>query len=396
MKKEISYHTISSLLNTGENRFSKIGSYAGLALGMLLLFCCVQMFINLQLLIKEKNLRKNGFDYISITKNITNQNMGADNRFTSADIKDLEKQPFISAVAPLISNQFRAKASAGNILPFSTDLFLEAIDNNFIDTLPPNFTWQPGQADVPIIFSTDYLEIYNVFAPAQELPQLSQATIQSVNIMLECYSPVGIQTFRGHIVGLSDRINSILVPKSFLSWANTHYGNAENPGAARLYLKTADANNPELLNYLQKKDYRVNKDKTKFGRVKQVLQGVLSGMAVFSVLVILLAMLLFSFYLQLMIARSKDNLQLLITLGYSPKWLGKTVSQKWIPVYAVIIFIALVVTQIFHFIFRQQIFNGAEILPANIHWLVVVFALLLFVICVFTNYKMLNKIIRKL
>jgi hypothetical protein len=203
--------------------------------------------------------------------------MGGDNRFNKADIEALKKQPFITAVAPLISNQFRAKASAGNILPFSTDLFLESIDDEFIDTLPPGFKWQPGQVDVPIIFSSDYLEIYNVFAPAQELPQLSQATIQSVNITLECFSPLGIQSFRGHIVGLSDRINSILVPKSFLTWANLHYGNSENPEASRLYLKTNDANNADLLNYLQQKDYRVNKDKTKFGRVKQVLQAVWYG-----------------------------------------------------------------------------------------------------------------------
>lgn len=396
MKKDISYKTIARLLNTGENRLSKIGSYTGLGVGMLLLFCCAQMFINLQQLIKDKNLRKNGFDYISISKNITNQNMGSDNRFNKADIEALKKQPFITAVAPLISNQFRAKASAGNILPFSTDLFLESIDDEFIDTLPPGFKWQPGQVDVPIIFSSDYLEIYNVFAPAQELPQLSQATIQSVNITLECFSPLGIQSFRGHIVGLSDRINSILVPKSFLTWANLHYGNSENPEASRLYLKTNDANNADLLNYLQQKDYRVNKDKTKFGRVKQVLQAVLSGMAVFSVLVILLAMLLFSFYLQLMIARSKDNLQLLVTLGYSPQWLGKTVSQKWVPVYAIIILIALAITQIFHLIFRQGIFNGVELLPLYIHWMVAALAVVLFLICIYTNERMVNKLIRKL
>ena len=40
--------------------------------------------------------------------------------------------------------------------------------------------------NVPIIFSSDFLEIYNVFAPSQDLPQLSEKTISSVNIILEC------------------------------------------------------------------------------------------------------------------------------------------------------------------------------------------------------------------
>ncbi len=397
MKKEaISYKTIAGLLSTGENRSSKIFSYAGLGLGVLLLLCCVQMFININQLIREKNPRKNGFDFVSITKNITNQTMGKDNRFSAADVEEIKKQPFITDAAPLISNQFRAKASAGNIIPFSTDLFLEAIKNDFIDTLPPDFKWEQGQVDVPIIFSADYLEMYNVFAPAQDLPQLSAQTAGAVNIMLECYSPYGVQTFRGHIVAVSDRINSVLVPESFLTWANKNYGNAVNIPASRVYLKTVDANNADLLNYLQQKDYRVNKDKTKFGRVKQVLQAVVSGLGVFAVLVILLAMLLFSFYLQLMIARSRDNLQLLLTLGYSPAWLSKTVSKKWIPVYAIIILIALVLTQLFQFIFQRSFIGGQEMLSPFIHWWVLLLALTLFGLCVWINFRLVKGLLYKL
>ncbi|MFZ1529773.1 MAG: FtsX-like permease family protein [Ferruginibacter sp.] len=395
-KEAISYKTIAGLLSTGENRSSKIFSYAGLGLGVLLLLCCVQMFININQLIREKNPRKNGFDFVSITKNITNQNMGKDNRFSPADVEEIKKQPFISDAAPLISNQFRAKASAGNIIPFSTDLFLEAIKNDFIDTLPPDFKWEQGQVDVPIIFSADYLEMYNVFAPAQDLPQLSAQTAGAVNIMLECYSPWGVQTFRGHIVAVSDRINSVLVPESFLNWANKNYGNAVNIPASRVYLKTVDANNADLLNYLQLKDYRVNKDKTKFGRVKQVLQAVVSGLGVFAVLVILLAMLLFSFYLQLMIARSRDNLQLLLTLGYSPAWLSKTVSKKWIPVYAIIIIIALVLMQLFQFIFQRSFISGQELLSPFVHWWVLSLSVLLFALCVLINFRLVKGLLYKL
>jgi hypothetical protein len=46
--------------------------------------------------------------------------------------------------------------------------------------------------------------------------------------------------------------------------------------------------------------------------VKGILQTIVSSLAGFGILVILLALVLFSFYLQLMIAKSKDNLQLLL------------------------------------------------------------------------------------
>ncbi|MFN8247866.1 MAG: hypothetical protein U0T68_02835 [Ferruginibacter sp.] len=395
-KTKLSFRTIAPFLNIGQNNTSRFFSYAGLAIGVLLLLCSVQMYININQLLKDKNPRKNGFDFIAITKNITDQNMGNDNRFNDADLKELQSKPFIKDAAPLISNQFRAKVSAGDIIPFSTDLFLESLKNDFIDTVPPSFSWQPGQQEVPIIFSADFLEMYNIFAPAQGLPQLSGTSAGMVTIFLECYGPGGIQKYKARIVALSDRINSVLVPEEFLKWANREYGNAPNPPAARIYLKTVDANNPELLDFLQQKNYRVNKDKTKFGRVKQVLQAVVTGLGGFAILVILLAMMLFSFYLQLMIARSKDNLQLLLTLGYSPGWLSKTVAKKWIPAYTIIIIVALCLTQLLQWLFQGIALNNRDELSPLIHISVIALAALLWLLCILVNYRLIRKLLYRL
>lgn len=393
----LSYKHIAGFLNVGENRSSKFFSYIGLAIGVLLLLCSVQMYININQLIREKNPRKNGFDFISVTKNITNSNMGGDNRFSTTDVADIKAQPFIKDAAPLISNQFRAKASAGNIIPFSTDLFLESIQDDFLDTLPTSFKWQPGQADLPIIFSADFLEMYNVFAPAQDLPQLSASSVGAVNIVIECYGPMGMKTnYQGHIVAVSDRINSVLVPQNFLTWANKQFGNAENSPAARVYIKTTDANSTDLLSYLQQKDYHVNKDKTKFGRIKQVLQAIVSGLGGFAILVILLAMMLFSFYLQLMIARSKDNLQLLLMLGYSPAWLSRTVAKKWIPVYSGIIMVAVLLTQLVQYIFQHAFVSGQDLLSPFIHPVILLVAMILLLLCAIINFRLIRKLLYKL
>ena len=250
--------------------------------------------------------------------------------------------------------------------------------------------------DVPVIFSADFLEMYNIFAPAQGLPQLSESSVGSVNIVLECYGPGGMESYRGHIVALSDRINSVLVPENFLHWANKRYGNSSNSPAARVYIKTMDANDPQLLSFLQQKDYHVNKDRTKFGRVKQVLQAVVSGLGGFAVLVILLAMMLFSFYLQLMIARSKDNLQLLLTLGYSPGWLSKTVAKKWIPAYTIIIIAALAFTALLQFIFKQYVLSGRDELSPMIDISIIILAAVLWVLCIVVNYRLIRKLLFRL
>ena len=276
-------------------------------------------------------------------------------------------------------------------------MFLESIDNSFIDSIPEDFTWKEGNDVVPVIMAADYLELYNtVFAPSKDLPQFSEKTISALMVQMECYSPSGAtKTFRAHAVGLSDRINSILVPANFLEWANRNLG-AGQIKPARIFLKMKDANNPAFLDFLKKKNYNVNKDKTKFGRIKQVLQAIVSGLSAFGVLVILLAMVLFSFYLQLMIARSKDNLQLLLTLGYSPAWLSKTVAKRWVPVYIIIVLSALAITILFQYYFQHFAMSGREELSPFIHWSVVAVAMLLLFLSIVINYRMVSKLLHRL
>jgi len=383
--------TILPLLNTSKNKISKWVSYFGLGIGVVLLLSSMQMFININKLLKENNPRKNGFDFFSITKVITNENMGKDNTFKDVEFNEIKNHNTVEDAAPLISNQYRAKASAGTIIPFSTDLFLESIDNAFIDTVPPSFTWQPGQETVPIIFSSDFLELYNVFAPSQDLPQLSSKTVSSVNIILEIYGATGVQNFKGNIVALSDRINSILVPINFMEWSNQNFGAASKVNPSRIYIKTKDANNPQLITFLESKNYHLNKDKTKFGRIKKVLQNIVSALGVFGMLVIVLALMLFSFYLQLMIAKSKENLQLLLTLGYSPNWLSKTVAKTWIPVYVIVLIAAVIITALLHYAFVKISFVERNELSYFLHWSVVVVSILLLFLSVFTNYRLVKK-----
>jgi hypothetical protein len=395
----VSFKPIRTLLQTGTNTSSRWFSYIGLGIGVLLLLCSIQMFINIQSLLGGENQRKEGYDFISISKTITNETMGQleKNLFNENDIKEISSKPFIQGVSPLVANRFRVQLSAGDIIPFSTDMFLETLDNNFIDTVPPNFSWKEGQDYIPIVFSSDFLEIYNVFAPGYGLPQLSEQTASQVMVYITCYGANGLQqTFRGSIVALSDRVNSIIVPKNFLDWANNKFGNVHDVKASRLYIKTKDANNPDFLSYLQQKNYKVNKDKTKFGRVKQVLQGIFSGLGIFGLLVVILALMLFSFYLQLMIARSKDNLQLLLMLGYSPNWLSKNVSKQFIPVYILVVLIALAFTEGMQWAFHHFAMFDRPELSSLLHWSVLTTALFLIGLSLITNYRMVRKLLYRL
>ncbi|MEO8771675.1 MAG: hypothetical protein ABI402_16385, partial [Ferruginibacter sp.] len=80
-----SFKDIAPFLNTGQNKISKFFSYIGLGIGVFLLLTSIQVYIDINQLLKDKNPRKDGFDFISVTKTITNENMGRDNRFSNTD-----------------------------------------------------------------------------------------------------------------------------------------------------------------------------------------------------------------------------------------------------------------------------------------------------------------------
>jgi hypothetical protein len=394
----LSFKPIRPLLKTGVSALSRWFSYIGLGIGVLLLLCSVQMYINIQQLLSEGTIRKDGFDFISITKTITNETMGKpkENLFRQSDIDDIKAQPFIDGVSPLIANDFRVQLSAGKMIPFSTDMFLETLEDDFIDTLPSSFTWTEGQMTIPIILSSDFLEIYNVFAPGQELPQISKETATGIPVQISCYGNGQEAGFIGRIVAFSDRVNSVLVPKTFLDWANKKFGTNKSIEAGRLFIKTKDANDPNLIKYLDQKNYKVNRDKTLLGKNKLVIQGIFSGLGIFGLMIVILALLLFSFYLQLVIARSKDSLLLLLTLGYSPAWLSKNVSRRFIPIYVIIVIIALGFTQLIQWAFHHFAMYDRPELNSMVHWSIILVAILLILLSAFTNYRMVRKLLYRL
>ena len=103
-----SFKPIKPLLQTGTNTASRWFSYIGLGIGVLLLLCSIQMFLNIQQLLSKNSVHKNGFDFISVTKKITNETMGqpGKNVFNAAEIEELQAQPYLEGVAPLEANEF--------------------------------------------------------------------------------------------------------------------------------------------------------------------------------------------------------------------------------------------------------------------------------------------------
>ena len=111
---------------------------------------------------------------------------------------------------------------------------------------------------------------------------------------------------------------------------------------------------------------------------------------------VVLALMLFSFYLQLIIAKSKDNLQLLLLLGYEPQWLSRVVSRRWIPVYTTIVIVALAIASLVQWIFYVKMHKAESSISPVLHWSVWALSAALIFLTVYSNYKIIRKQLYKL
>lgn len=104
------------------------------------------------------------------------------------------------------------------------------------------WSFNPASDIVPIIIPRNYLNLYNFgFAQSRNLPQLSEGVMGMVNLDIRIMGNGQVKQMKGNIVGFSNRLNTILVPESFMNWANEAYGAGEKAEPSRLIV---EVNNP--------------------------------------------------------------------------------------------------------------------------------------------------------
>lgn len=343
------YQLLKQIIQTGIGWSRLLMAAGGLGIAMVLLLVAIQVHTDFnQLLYGQQNANESA-DFLVINKKITNAMMGrnSESEFTPEEIADLKKQPFTEAFGFITSNQYKVTAAAPGDLQFYTDMFFEAVPDSFIDVKNDEWRWTPLDNIIPIILPNDFLNLYNFgFALSQGLPQVSQETIKALPMKITISRGLISQEFTGRIVGFSDRITSFLVPGSFMDWANSKFGSGQASAPSRVIIKTKDPSNPQLANYLEDKGYTTNQDKIRYSRTKQIVQTIVSVIGFFGLILLAFALLVFSMFIQLVIAGCKKEIQLLVTLGTAPRQLQRYLMRQFVPLYIIIGIAALVLVAV--------------------------------------------------
>lgn len=181
-------------------------------------------------------------DYLVLSKRVgALQTIGlGSSDFTPGELEELKGQPFVRDVGAFTPANYRVKGTVGmGGVQLSTYLFFEAVPDRFLDVASGKWKYEPGDGDIPIIIPRNYLNLYNYgFAKSQGLPQISEGIFQRVSLGIEVAGNGRTEQFRGRIVGLSNRLNTILVPESFIRWSNGRSARAGRNQASRVIVET--------------------------------------------------------------------------------------------------------------------------------------------------------------
>ncbi|MDZ4845519.1 MAG: hypothetical protein SH857_08220 [Chitinophagales bacterium] len=292
---------------------------AGFCIGLFILLLSVQLYYDFNQILFAQQEKENQSSYLLINKTVTLLNTfdKSISGFTPAEIDTVKQQDFFVSIGEFQTNQFAISANLTMQLGFSTDLFFEAIPDKFIDNKPEEFKWEAEKNFVPVIVSTEFLNLYNFgYAMTQGLPQLPPDAIKMFPFDVTIKGKGKEKKFSARVVAFSDRVPSVLVPLDFMTWANAEFGEgAKQP--SRLIAEVKDAGDERMKLFLEKKKYITNQEQMKTQKAGAVLKMVITLTGAVGVLFVALSFVIFVLNFQLALSRAKQEIDILLNIGYT-------------------------------------------------------------------------------
>jgi len=383
------YRLLHKLIHNSAGQARFVMALVGLSVAIVLLLMAVQLQVNYYQLLNGKNNQDSVANFLVLNKELTNQTVGASS-LSEKEIANIKSQPFFESVGSLTPSRFKASIQSNSErFPFYTDIAFESVPAEFIDINNKDWQWDESATFLPIIVPNQFLDFYNFqFSFSQNLPQLTPQVVKMVVFKVTIQGNGTSYEMKGRVVGLSNRISSMMVPQNFMDWANKHFAPKDgNNKPSRVVVRTKDPGNPELKKYLQLNGLITDAEKTRFSRYRQIVGYVVNISAITGVLLLAFALLIFTLFIQLTIASCKDEIQLLVVLGASPKQLRIFLMKRFFPPNIIIVgiaFIAIGIGQFFlgNWLAQKQIFIGS--FPS---FYTLFTALLLLLVIAIVNFK---------
>lgn len=303
-----------------------LGFFLANWLGLAIVLCGWQFYRDASpVLSSGDSFMKKEYAVVSKKVNALNTLTRKQNGFSAEEQADLQNQPFVERLAAFTPARFSvyAAVSAPSGLTMGTEMFFESLPDDYIDADLSQWNYEPGSSTLPVILPRSYLNLYNFgYARARNLPTLTEGMVGMVNVRFDLAGSAGTQRILGRVVGFSNRLNTILVPQSFLEEANARLAPDGEQRPARLAVELKNPADARFAQYLQAHGLEAEASMADGGRAAWFLQ--LTSSLVMGVGVVICALAFYVLLLSvfLLLQKHTERIRTLLLIGYSPQRVG--------------------------------------------------------------------------
>lgn len=382
-------------------RHISVGQLAGFFIanlvGMVIILCGIQIYLDIEPTLSGKD-GLIGNDYIIVSKPIKQLGslMGKNTaQFSEEEIADIAAQPFAESVGAFKASQYGvyARLNTGS-KSVSTDMFFESVPDRYIDVDIEEWAFDPESQTIPIIVPRNYLNLYNFgFAQAQGLPQLSEGILESIAFDITLYGNYRRDQFKGRVAGFSNRLNTILVPMSFMEWANDRYATGQADITSRLIVEVANPADESINAYLQQKGYDVENNSSDNSKIGFLLKLIVSIIVAIGAIISILAIYILTLSIYLLLQKNTEKLENLVLLGYTPRRAAAPYIILTASLNVVILAISIVIVYVVRGVYTARIATAlADITDGGIAFTAVAGIIITAVIIAFNSFVIQRKI----
>lgn len=293
-------------------------------LGFFLLVLAVQFYCDITPLFNDdKGILKS--EYVVVTKSASLlSNLNDDGQtFDENEINDLKNQSFVAEIGEFEACNYTVTAAItipGTNQQYGTEMFFESVPDEFVDIDKDEWKYEEG-GEIPIVLPRNYLNLYNFgFAQTRGLPKITEGMIRMMPISIF----VSDKRFRSetermtaHIVGFSNRLNTILVPLSFMKQMNGKFSSDKKILPSRLIIKLSNPADKCIGEYFQSKRLLTENDNIESGKLSWLFQTIIVVVMFVGAIVCVLAFFMLMLSIYLIVQKNEDKLKTLLLLGYT-------------------------------------------------------------------------------
>ena len=375
------------------------GFFAANLLGMLIVLLSFQFYRDVRPLFG----REDGFlksDYLILSKRISATGLwGETSGFSAADIEDIDRQPFCRRVGAFTASRYRVSCSLGlkGIASFGTEMFFESVPDDFVDVDLSRWTFNPSDPMVPIILPRSYLAIYNFgFAQSQSLPKLSEGVVGMIELGIVLRGNGREERLKGRVIGFSSRLNTILVPESFIRWSNDRFAPDSDSTPSRLIVEVGNPADDAIVSYMDEHGYELEDDKLDAGRTTYFLRVVVGIVMAVGLLISLLSFYILMLSIYLLVQKNAKKLHNLLLIGYSPSRVARPYQLLTVTVNALVLAMALAALCMLRHYYMERLWAMFPQMPDGSIWPSVLLGLALFVLVVTVNVVVVYRRVMKI